>query len=386
LRFALLGADADALLVARVIARRREHEIVWHDSHGDARHQVAEFAPLATVGDHWESLLAGDVADAAIVGRAANEEVRADQLRKLIQARVPLIVCHPAHSSMLVCYELEMIRQTTGCPILPYHAAIFSPAVEQLRRLIGNSSGLGELQQVIMDRWLANRSATNVREAFARDADVARFLAGDLTRLAAMAPSSEPSGYANLGIQLSGPSGALVRWSVGPGEHAPGGRMTLIGSLGRAVLQMPDESPSWRLELIWPDRSTVDEVAAADCAARAADAFERLIAGEPAVPSWSDACRAVELADSIQRSLEKGRTVELHQEDYTEESTFKGTMTSLGCGLLWISFLVLVGGVIAAGFRAPLSDYWPAALLAALVLFLILQLLRFAFPPRPKKT
>jgi pilus assembly protein TadC len=78
--------------------------------------------------------------------------------------------------------------------------------------------------------------------------------------------------------------------------------------------------------------------------------------------------------------------VELHQEDYTEESTFKGTMTSLGCGLLWISFLVLVGGVIAAGFRAPLSDYWPAALLAALVLFLILQLLRFAFPPRPKKT
>jgi myo-inositol 2-dehydrogenase/D-chiro-inositol 1-dehydrogenase len=382
MRFALLGVDVDTLPLAEAIAGTGQHQIVWYSESDTMGAALSRLAPAAEPAADWESLLTGQVADAVVVGRAENEDLRADQLRKLVTAAIPLLIAHPAHSSMLVCYELEMIRQSSGCPILPYHGARFSPALARLVDWAGGHQGYGAVQQVLVERWLDDPSPSGVRQAFARDIDLAGVLAGDLTRLAAMAPSSEPAAYANLGVQLSGPANALVRWSIGGAGHAAGARLTVIGDRGRAILELPADRGDARLELLLPQRSVVEEFRAADSAREALERFARLTRGELVRPTWSDACRAVELADSIQRSLEKGRTVELHHEDYSEESTFKGTMTSLGCGLLGVSLLVLVLGVVGAGFRVPLADLWPFALLAVLVLFLCLQLLRFAFPPK----
>jgi myo-inositol 2-dehydrogenase/D-chiro-inositol 1-dehydrogenase len=386
MKFALLGADPETLVIARAVAVNSAHQLVWASELNAARLQIEQFAPAARFDEPWETLLADSECDVVIVAGSRDDEPAADRLRKLVQAGKTLLVSHPVHPSMLVCYELDMIRQDTGAVILAYSPAHWHPAVARLRALFGTTADapLGQLEQVVIERHLSDRSAENVRRHFARDAGLARLLGGELTRLSAMAPTSQPSGYANLGVQLSGPANILIRYSVSQVERQLEGRAIAIGSGGKAELMMPDEG-DWTLDV--PDLGNNEQLTLPtwDPGAAALTRIEQLVSGQAVAPLWSDSCREVELADSIQRSLDKGRTVELHYEDYTEDGTFKGTMTSVGCALLWLAPLVLVGGIALGKMGLGLADYVPHLLLGVLAIFLLLQTLRLVVPTANSK-
>jgi hypothetical protein len=85
------------------------------------------------------------------------------------------------------------------------------------------------------------------------------------------------------------------------------------------------------------------------------------------------------LDDAARRSVERRRASALEYPEASEEVGFKGTMTLVGCGLLWGALLLLV-----------LSAWYPRLgwlVLPVLVLFLGLQLLRWIIPPnRPPET
>ena len=110
--------------------------------------------------------------------------------------------------------------------------------------------------------------------------------------------------------------------------------------------------------------------------------------------TWADAARTIELAETIPRSVKKGRGIDLHQEEFSELGTFRGTMASLGCGIIMIGLFILflatlVGGVArAAGwtFGERLAAIWPYVILTTLILFLVLQLLPFLLPKELRKT
>jgi hypothetical protein len=93
--------------------------------------------------------------------------------------------------------------------------------------------------------------------------------------------------------------------------------------------------------------------------------------------SWDSATRAMEVVDAVTLSLEKGRTIDVFQQQLTERLAFRGAMSALGCGLLLVGFAVVVlvtvlgGAEGAAGQR--LVPFWPIALLAVLAFFLLLQ-------------
>ena len=105
------------------------------------------------------------------------------------------------------------------------------------------------------------------------------------------------------------------------------------------------------------------------------EAFESTVAGQPGAVTWQDSVRALELDDAVRRSLSRRRTSLLEYPEATEEVGFKGTMTLVGCGVLW---LVLLLAIFAAWFP---SLRW--AIVPLLVVFLSLQLLRYALPKRP---
>ncbi|MBX7072461.1 MAG: hypothetical protein K1X71_04885 [Pirellulales bacterium] len=379
MRLALIGADPQVNALLERVLDDPEHQVVWATESTALAPAVRGKIGRATIDEHWETLLAGRVADAVIIARG-EPDLRAEQLRKLSQSGVPLIVSHPAHPSMLVCYEIDMIRQESGGAVAPL--TLVSDSSGYMRLLFAHGKGvLGNLEQVVIERQLADRSPESVRARFAYDMDLARPFTSDLTRLSAMAPTSEPAGYANLGVQLSGPANVLTRWSVAAVETAPGAKWTLAGPRGRAVLILPDEGTA-RLDVQWETGNDTYEFQPADGAEAAMTRLQHELSDGNRASRWPLACRAVELADSIQRSLEKGRTVELHQEDYTEDNTFKGAMTSLGCGLLWGSLLVLVIGVVLAGFGLGFAEYWPQLVLVVLGFFLLLQFLRLAIPPK----
>ena len=64
----------------------------------------------------------------------------------------------------------------------------------------------------------------------------------------------------------------------------------------------------------------------------------------PATLGWQDELVALELDDAA-RQRRRGRSNTLDLQETTEEASFKGTMTLVGCSLIWLTVLVLIVSV-----------------------------------------
>jgi predicted dehydrogenase len=382
-RIALLGADTTTLAIARAILTS-DHFGLFGACELENNSNAPDSASIRALLGHgrrvdaWETLLDQESVDAVVVARDDDQDRRAEQLRKLIQAGVPLLVSHPVVDSMLVYYELDMIRRETGCVVVPYLSERHHPALRELADTVRRraDSPIGKVEQVTIERCIAQPTKTNVVSQFARDVDLIRGLVGDMTRLGAMAGKSGDSAYGSLGVQMSGPEGTVARWSVVPMQAAQGARITLVGSSGKALLDIRPEHEPWSMELTSQGQTQTRRYDEWDAASAALDALAGAIRGEPSSPDWIDAARSVELAETIERSLQKSRTIELYYEDHTEEGTFKGTMTSVGCGLLLLAMFLLGIVAIADQLGLPYVRSWPYALLGVFGIFLVLQLLK----------
>ncbi|MEX2114499.1 MAG: hypothetical protein WD845_14995, partial [Pirellulales bacterium] len=386
IRVALLGVDAQTLALARAAEDSRQFELAGAcdlESCPDAGAAAALLAsfPRLRQFDAWESLLTGQQADVVIVARSKYEDLRAEQLRKLIQTSVPVMTSHPVQDSMLVYYELDMIRRDTNSLAMPYLPERHHPAVQAVRAIVaqGDASALGAVEQVIVQRRAVSTDKRTIVAQFARDVDVIRAVAGDMTRLGAMAGTQQPDSYAGLGVQMSGPASVAARWSVDPPQAEPGGQLTVLAAQGKAVIEMRPDGAPWTLELSTGGRTDRQAFESWSPAAAALEQLAEALAGAAPQPDWVDASRAVELAETIERSLHKSRTIDLYYEDYTEQGTFKGLMTSIGCGLLIFGLMVM--GFVAIGdhLGLPVKKAWAYVLAGGMGIFLLLQLLMLVF-------
>jgi hypothetical protein len=84
----------------------------------------------------------------------------------------------------------------------------------------------------------------------------------------------------------------------------------------------------------------------------------------------------MELTDSIEISLRRGRMIDVHHQQLTEHLAFKGTMAAAGCGLLFLLVpLFFFMAWIAGRLGVPIGDFAPHVLLGLLAIFLGLQFL-----------
>jgi hypothetical protein len=231
---------------------------------------------------------------------------------------------------------------------------------------------------VACERQLEDRSKKSVTVAFARDVDVLRCLCGELNQIGAMGTFGDESAYGNLSVQLAGPHGLLARWAAVPPEDGPpgSGRLVVTGSRGKIALSMPTDGLPWSMTLSGsPTREFTDWNPAAITLQRFIDA----IGGASTSPDLIDAAHAVELAETIDRSLVRRRTIDLHFEDHTEENTFKGMMAAGGCLLLMLGLGLVLFVAIFEKANLPGARFWPWLLAAVFGLFSLLQLLLFVF-------
>ena len=176
---------------------------------------------------------------------------------------------------------------------------------------------------------------------------------------------------------LTGPALVPVRWQVARGDDAGLG-ITLHHAGGTIHVEAPDDGRPWRWNGAAEDPPPFDRGAA----------MLGVLHGEPttggvAAAAWPDAARAIELAETVPRSLAKGRAIDLHQEEFSELGTFRGTMASLGCGLVLAALLVLLVATLLGGIAREagwelgerIAGAWPQVVLAVLGLFLALQVL-----------
>jgi predicted dehydrogenase len=394
-RLAFLGAD-DVTVAIVAAANRTGHSVVLASEIGLRASALKEILPELPLADDWEMLLDTSVLDAVIVA-ADQPALRIDQLRRLTQLSIPTLISHPLSLSMLDCYELDMIRRETVAIMLPYLPARWHPLAAQVRSavLALGDSQIGAIEQVQFERFLVDRDRETVLRQFARDADLMQFVAGDATKLHALGSATADSAYSTLNVQMTCLHGLVCRWSVAQAAGETGGRLTAVGARGKVVLRLSEHLDEWEAQWQTPTESAPRTGSLWDPAAIALEHLDAAIAsGVTPEPTWSQASRTVELAETISTSLARGRTIDLHVEEFTDIGTFKGTMASLGCGLLMAGvFLAVVALMVRtlavqAGWQrlVDILDFWPYVLLGMLAIYLVLQIFVLIGKPKPKDT
>jgi len=250
---------------------------------------------------------------------------------------------------------------------------------------------VGVLQLMEMERSTNHSSAFTFEPAKHRFSlpgwDVLRALGGEVAEVSAI--TAEEVWRATEPLLLTGrfDKSGLFRSSFLPNPVDLSCRFSLIGASGQAELSLPAgwagaARLSWtrtsgeRGEGVWeswdPWSALIHEFEEA-----VLPTAERARQG---MLTWQTAVRSLELDDAARRSVLRRRVSVLEYVEATEEVGFKGTMTLVGCALLWVIVLLLI-----------LSNwvYWLGWLIIpVLVFFLGLQLLRWIVPApqsRPQK-
>jgi hypothetical protein len=399
MKFAVLGTDSDIVQLV-VAAREMEHEVVWL---GDVRSEDREALGLLVVdfkdlAGEWELLLSHGVVDAVLVGRGTeNGDVRAEKFKRLVTEAVPVIAVHPIFESVLPYYEIDMTRRETGAIVHHFNPNIVPAVLADLAAWVREGHPtVGAIHQVTCERGTAGPSRSAVLSHLARDVEMLAAIAGDIRRVSAIGPATADASFASLQVQMTATNVSSVRWSVGAAGHA-GIRITLLGERGTVTLfdsAATDGESLWQLETATDDRvdsqTFADAQPAHEAIQRLTDAISKSVAGQrSAASTWETATRDMEVVDAVELSLQKGRTIEVFQQRLTEQLAFRGTMAAIGCGLLLVVFVAVLGLALLGGaegaVQQKLAPAWPLLLLAVLAFFLLLQAIPILAQKRPER-
>lgn len=377
MELALLGTDYDSVSLATA-AHNLGHTLVWSGDSAWARQEYQ--LPWLAEQDHhdnWETLLDDGFCDAVLVGRGnASAELRQEQLNQLMKNGIAVLTSFPVLDSVLAYYEIDMVRGETGALLRHFNpfASYGGPSESCVMR--GRES-VGRIEQVRWERPLQDRSRENVVRHFAREVAVLESVAGRLDRLGAHGSGDEAATYSGLSVQLIGKSQIPVQWSVRPGREHDTLQLTVLAEHGEVSATFTDSGQLVHMGAEYDtDDADADSIQPGDPCQRAIEDLEKALGQGGSDSTWSEALHAMELADTIEISLRRGRMIDIHPQQLTEDLAFKGTMSAAGCGVLMIlPPLLLLLGWIAGLVGLPVADYWEHVLLALLSLFLAIQFL-----------
>ncbi len=388
MRFALLGDHPDGIDMACALAQSGRHRLIVCTTSLSADVQRRLGEEVRRVSD-VEEVLADPAVEAVIV--AGHEGVRPAQLRRALQSERHVLCVHPPDQTPEIAYEAAMIRNDTDCVLLPILPEATHPAIHRLaefvRRKDVSNSPIGTFRLLTLERSVEGEVLDGVWIAGHKPSfpgwDILRAIGGDIQEVSAFAELEELREAEPVLVAGRFEQGGLFNVHLLPRERQPSWRLTVIGSAGHAELLFPQ---GWNGPAILDWRDPSGEAHEEywqywDPWPALIEAFEQALQHVPhqtrTGPSWQDAVRALELDDAARRGVEKRRSTVLEYPETTEEVGFKGTMTLVGCSLLWGVLLLLI-----------LSVWWPKLgflIVPLIVVFLGLQLLRYLVPQQREK-
>jgi hypothetical protein len=424
MHFALLGDHPDGLDMARALAESGRHALTVYSGPPLGVEYLRRWGLAArTVGD-LEEVLADPSIDALLV--AGSPGVRAAQLRRALQSERHVLCIHPADQTPDAAYEALMIQADTGKVLLPLLPEALHPAVGRLAELARAGRQEADGQEFVragpprpgpaaparrpllleVERWSTEEVLLAADLPGHRPGlpgwDVLRRVGGEVAELFALAAGEEVEAHEPVLLAGQFEEGGLFQVALVPRQSEPRWRLKLTAGYRRAELVFPVGWPG-PARLTWQDESGTPReltwetwnpwpalVETFDAAVLAKDEGGRrkdepdgkhpgssfLLPPSSFLPTWADEVRALELDDAARRSVQRRRASTLEYQTATEEASFKGTMTLVGCAMLWGSLVLLI-----------LSRWvpWLGWLIAPLFgLFLLLQLLRWAVPAAPE--
>ncbi len=327
-----------------------------------------------------DDLLARPGVDFVIVGGPI--ELRGEYLRRCAAEGIAIICLHPAGADSEPYYQVALSRAETGAVIVPDLPLRLHPGVSAIRDALA-SGELGTIRSVRLETVSEGEGVDLARVVFPRMVDVIRALLGDIEALSATGdpPGDHPD--LELIVQLRAAEQRRAELRIRPG-HESVNRLSASGTTGTWTLEFDSalDAPAVLVRQSGSDppvSQTLDPWDRHEAIFSALlAATGRLASSDPHGPTLHDATRSMELAEATARSLRKGRTVDLHYEAISEETSFKSVMTSTGCMLFIVSILVLPLALAGPPLGLGWTIYIAYAIPPLLVLFVILQALRFA--------
>jgi predicted dehydrogenase len=396
MRFALLGTHPDGIDMACALVETGRHELIAYTSAEPvADHVLRRWGPNARRLHDLEDLLADPEIEAVIV--AGTPDNRTVQLRRALQSERHVLCAHPPDAVPDGAYEAAMIQNDTRHVLLPLLPEALHPGVARLAELLRSGARpLVEPRLIEVERWATERVLLDTGGAGLRPAfpgwDVLRALGGEVAEVAALAPREELT--AEEPVLLAGrfERGVLFQAALLPYQSEPRWRLVAVGSHGRAELLFPAggrgpaflswcdrdgdmREEAWDAWDPWPPLVALFEAAVREAEAGASSAGSRPNSPRPAPlarVSWQDAVRSLELDDAARRSVQRRRASTMEYQEASEEVGFKGTMTLVGCGLIWLTIVIVI-----------LANWFPKAgwaIVPLLVIFLGLQAFRWIVP------
>jgi predicted dehydrogenase len=364
MRFALVGDHPDGLSMAGALEASGRHQ--WAVSSTDSFAQESGLAPRS-VPDLEEILADPEIELVIVAGQPAD---RPAQLRRCLQAERHVLCVHPADDSPDIAYEAAMIQGDTHHLALPLLTDSLHPGVLRLTSL-ASATTLGKVRLIETQRSMPGHALLDTQTPGHKPSfpgwDVLRLLQGEIAEVSGFAATEEVDDAGPITLAGRFENGTVFQAGFQSESAVEERFIRITGTLGRAelrfvgegaVLEWPENQESWQAWDPWPTMVAIFESALAQPDAKSL-----------APVSWASEIRNLELDDAARRSIERRRASTLEYPEASEEVGFKGMMTLVGCGVLW---LIL--------FLALLSSWMPWLgwfIIPVLVIFLSLQLLRW---------
>lgn len=401
MNFALLGDHLHGLDMARALAASGRHRLLVYCGPSAGEQYLHRWElRCERVGD-VEEVLANPAVEAVIV--AAKPGRRFEVARRALQAERHVLCVHPLDAGPDAAHEAALLQREKRVVLLPLLPELMHPALEHLAKLValdrGRKRRVGTAPRlIVMERQSP--------EAVLYDADqeghppgfpgweVLRWLAGEIAEVSAFARGEEV--LPDEPVLLCGrfERGGMFHVTLLPDRPEARWRLQVLFGDDSAELLFPEGWPGpstfrWRDDQgelreqrwddwnPWPRLVEIFEDAVAHATEPTAAPAEEREHTPTVVLSFRDEVRCLELDDAARRSIARRRSSLLEYQEAVEEASFKGTMTLVGCGLLWASLALLV-----------LSIFVPQLgwlILPLIVVFLSLQVLRWFVSP-PTKT
>jgi predicted dehydrogenase len=399
MRFAVLGTHPDGLEMAIALAATGRHELAAYTAPSLDSACISRCGSRARLIGDLEEVLADPAIEAVIVaGTPAN---RPAQLRRSLQSERHVLCVYPPDRTPDAAYEAAMIQADTGRVLFPIMPDAMHPALGRLAEFAHGSEGLvGELKMLQVEHATAGEFLLEPEEIYVKWAllgwDRLRAIGGEIAVVSALAPQEDLEPGQTLVVSGVFASGCLFEVTFLAESPQPIWRANAVGTRSRVDLFFPQ---GWRGPSFltwWDEQGELHEehFAAWDPWPALVAAFEEVTSGRkltappderiargpsvrstqysvPSTPrlSWQDVIRAQELDTAARRSVARRRADKLEYPDATEEAGFKGTMTLIGCGIIWIILLLL-----GLSFWKPWFGWFIVPMLA---IFILLQGLRW---------
>jgi predicted dehydrogenase len=400
MQFSLIGDHPDGLEMARALAEVGRHTLATYTGPPDGADWLSRAGLGPKLVRDTEEVLADPSIEAVIVASPITS--RPAHLRRAVQSERHVLCVCPVDQTPDVAYEAAMIQKDTGCILLPLLPWALHPAFTRLARCMQDPGLIGEfgLLQVELAQPSppGGETGTPSEKVSLPGWEVLRALGGEIVEVSAFAEGTELQIGEPLLLSGRFERGGIFQVSFVPQESSSRCEFTATGSAGRVHLIFPEgfrgpaemsfaQQTAGMCEELWqvwnPRPALVElfETALNEFSQRATSTTD----GPPREPirdafpiNWQVAVRCLELDDAARRSVERRRVSALDYQEASEEVGFKGTMTLVGCALLWFILLAVV-----------LSRWVPWLgwiIVPILGLFLGLQLLRWILPKSNKRT